>query len=133
MTDLPLFAAWFITYGVVFFIIAMGATIICALGIFANSNFFLVFLMFFLFGLASISFSYFISAFFSRSKTAAVLGTILFLVAFFPYFSVSENTKVGAASPAAACDMTCCPDAYAPFPAPGPPFVRGDVCNSRRR
>lgn len=50
-----------------------------------------VFVYFFLFGLSAITLSFFISTFFSRAKTAVAVGTLSFLGAFFPYYTVNDQ------------------------------------------
>ena len=51
----------------------------------------LVFAYFFVFGLSAIMLSFFISTFFKRAKTAVAVGTLAFLGAFFPYYTVNEE------------------------------------------
>ncbi|KAI3471608.1 hypothetical protein Pfo_028258 [Paulownia fortunei] len=51
----------------------------------------LVFVYFFCFGLSSIMLSFLISTFFTRAKTAVAVGTLAFLAAFFPYYSVDDE------------------------------------------
>lgn len=50
-----------------------------------------VFVYFFLFGLSAIMLSFLISTFFERAKTAVAVGTLAFLGAFFPYYSVNDE------------------------------------------
>ena len=50
----------------------------------------ILFLWLFLFCLAAIALCFLISAFFSRSKTAATVGTMLFFGSYFPYYAVQE-------------------------------------------
>ncbi|KAH6817747.1 ATP-binding cassette A1 [Perilla frutescens var. frutescens] len=52
----------------------------------------LVFVYFFCFGLSSITLSFLISTFFTRAKTAIAVGTLAFLAAFFPYYSVDDES-----------------------------------------
>lgn len=51
----------------------------------------ILFLWLFLFCLAAITLCFLISAFFSRSKTAATLGTMIFFGCYFPYYAVLEE------------------------------------------
>lgn len=51
----------------------------------------LVFIYFFLFGLSAIMLSFLISTFFTRAKTAVAVGTLSFLGAFFPYYTVNDQ------------------------------------------
>lgn len=50
-----------------------------------------VFVYFFSFGLSAIMMSFMISAFFTRAKTAVAVGTLSFLGAFFPYYTVNDE------------------------------------------
>lgn len=52
----------------------------------------LVFVYFFSFGLSGIMLSFMISTFFTRAKTAVAVGTLTFLGAFFPYYTVNDET-----------------------------------------
>lgn len=52
----------------------------------------LVFVYFFSFGLSGIMLSFMISTFFTRAKTAVAVGTLAFLGAFFPYYTVNDET-----------------------------------------
>ena len=50
-----------------------------------------VFMYFFSFGLSAIMLSFLISTFFTRAKTAVAVGTLSFLGAFFPYYTVNDE------------------------------------------
>lgn len=52
----------------------------------------LVFVYFFLFGLSAVMLSFLISTFFSRAKTAVAVGSLTFLGAFFPYYTVNDSS-----------------------------------------
>ncbi|CAM9264642.1 unnamed protein product [Heterosigma akashiwo] len=57
--------------------------------VFKYSDSWLIYLYFLSFGVAIISLCFLISTFFSRSKTAATLGPVIFFALFFPYFPAS--------------------------------------------
>jgi ATP-binding cassette subfamily A (ABC1) protein 3 len=59
-----------------------------------------LFLWLWLFCLAAVALCFLISAFFSRSKTAATLGTMVFFGSYFPYYSVMEEESPFAAKQA---------------------------------
>lgn len=64
----------------------------CTMGsIFKYSDKSVVFLYFFSFGLSAIMLSFLISTFFTRAKTAVAVGTLTFLGAFFPYYTVNDE------------------------------------------
>ena len=68
--------------------------------IFKQSSSLLIFLLFALFGISVTMLCQLIAVFFSRAKTASLVGGVAFLVSFFPYYSVANattpfGTKVG--------------------------------------
>lgn len=83
--------SWFVTYAFQF-AISSGIITLCTMGtLFKYSDKSLVFMYFFSFGLSSIMLSFLISTFFTRAKTAVTVGTLSFLGAFFPYYTVSDQ------------------------------------------
>ncbi|KAL2535052.1 ABC transporter A family member 1 [Abeliophyllum distichum] len=83
--------SWFITYALQF-AISSGIITLCTMGtLFKYSDKSLVFMYFFSFGLSSIMLSFLISTFFTRAKTAVTVGTLSFLGAFFPYYTVNDE------------------------------------------
>ncbi|MFS7977586.1 putative ABC-type sulfate transporter [Helianthus anomalus] len=83
--------SWFITYAIQFAITAAIITV-CTMGtLFQYSDKTLVFVYFFLFGLSAIMLSFLISTFFTRAKSAVAVGTLAFLGAFFPYYTVNDE------------------------------------------
>lgn len=83
LTDTAFWLSWIITYTIIYFIIAVFSTIITSWSLFPFSNWFLVFIMFFLYGLSCMAFSCLISVFFSRAKSAILVGVLVFFVTFF--------------------------------------------------
>eukprot|EP00735_Rhodelphis_limneticus_P009137 TRINITY_DN2560_c0_g1::TRINITY_DN2560_c0_g1_i1::g.19179::m.19179 TRINITY_DN2560_c0_g1::TRINITY_DN2560_c0_g1_i1::g.19179 ORF type:complete len:1829 (-),score=670.14,sp/Q84M24/AB1A_ARATH/37.15/0.0,ABC2_membrane_3/PF12698.2/1.1e-20,ABC2_membrane_3/PF12698.2/2.6e-40,ABC_tran/PF00005.22/8e-28,ABC_tran/PF00005.22/9.3e-22,AAA_21/PF13304.1/3.6,AAA_21/PF13304.1/0.00028,AAA_21/PF13304.1/1.1e+02,AAA_21/PF13304.1/0.00011,AAA_15/PF13175.1/1,AAA_15/PF13175.1/5.1e+02,AAA_15/PF13175.1/0.52,ABC2_membrane/PF01061 len=85
------YTAFFLTY---LFIFTCIAALIAIFGkimvLMEHSAMTVVFCIFFLFGLSVIGFCFLISVFFSRAKTAAFLGVLIFFAAFFFYFGVSD-------------------------------------------
>ncbi|KAL8261643.1 hypothetical protein R6Q59_025692 [Mikania micrantha] len=83
--------SWFITYALQFAITSVIITV-CTMGtLFKYSDKSLVFMYFFLFGLSAIMLSFLISTFFTRAKSAVAVGTLAFLGAFFPYYTVDDE------------------------------------------
>lgn len=73
------------------FAISSAIITICTMSsLFIYSDKSLVFAYFFFFGLSAVMLSFLISTFFSRAKTAVAVGTLSFLGAFFPYYSVND-------------------------------------------
>ncbi|GAU30068.1 hypothetical protein TSUD_332360 [Trifolium subterraneum] len=83
--------SWFITYALQFAISSAVITACTMDNIFKYSDKTLVFAYFFIFGLSAIMLSFFISTFFKRAKTAVAVGTLSFLGAFLPYYTVNDE------------------------------------------
>ncbi|XP_043815842.1 ABC transporter A family member 1 isoform X2 [Manihot esculenta] len=83
--------SWFITYALQF-AISSGIITACTMNnLFQHSDKSVVFVYFFSFGLGAIMLSFLISTFFTRAKTAVAVGTLSFLGAFFPYYTVNDQ------------------------------------------
>ncbi|PIA53512.1 hypothetical protein AQUCO_00900239v1, partial [Aquilegia coerulea] len=90
LKDEIFYLSWFITY-LIQFAVSSAVITVCTMGsLFKYSDKSVVFVYFFLFGLSAIMLSFLISTFFSRAKTAVAVGTLSFLGAFFPYYTVSD-------------------------------------------
>jgi ABC-type multidrug transport system ATPase subunit len=76
---------WFFTgalYILLSTLVLIGAGLACQFAFFVNSNFFAVFLLFFLFGIAMVCFAFWLSSLISSSKTAQTVGYAIILVGF---------------------------------------------------
>ncbi|CAJ1333106.1 unnamed protein product [Effrenium voratum] len=101
---------WYITYGLLWLIPAALMTLICWNSVFQHSDKFLVFLFFWLFGLCAAQFNgglatdqmdlqvvtlcSLIAVFFSKAKTASVVGALLFFLLYFPYLRLDGLTEL---------------------------------------
>ncbi|CAN6577001.1 unnamed protein product [Malus baccata var. baccata] len=83
--------SWFITYALQFAISSAIITVSTMGNLFKYSDKSVVFIYFFFFGLSAIMLSFLISTCFTRAKTAVAVGTLAFLGAFFPYYSVNDE------------------------------------------
>ncbi|CAM9405596.1 unnamed protein product, partial [Scytosiphon promiscuus] len=101
LTDAAHTASWVFNFVCLFFFISLFM-VLCSGSVFEYSDPGLVFFYFFLFFMASTAFCFLVSAFFSRAKTASTLGTLLFFIALFPYFSL-EADDTSAASRRLGC------------------------------
>ncbi|PON86894.1 ABC transporter A, ABCA [Trema orientale] len=91
LKDEIFYLSWFIVYSLQF-AVSSAIIVICTMdNLFKYSDKSVVFIYFFLFGLSAITLSFLISTFFSRAKTAVAVGTLSFLGAFFPYYSVNDE------------------------------------------
>eukprot|EP00742_Colponemidia_sp_Colp-10_P004062 GILJ01004335.1.p1 GENE.GILJ01004335.1~~GILJ01004335.1.p1 ORF type:complete len:1795 (+),score=302.12 GILJ01004335.1:677-5386(+) len=92
LRDFAFYGSWYITYAIIFLIVAIVLTIVSQAGkVFSNSNPAIIFFYFWLFGLASMAYCFFISVFFSRGKTASTVGVLCFFASFFVFFAVSGD------------------------------------------
>ncbi|PQP94895.1 ABC transporter A family member 1 isoform X2 [Prunus yedoensis var. nudiflora] len=83
--------SWFIAYALQFAVSSAIITVCTMDNLFKYSDKTVVFIYFFFFGLSAIMLSFLISTFFTRAKTAVAVGTLTFLGAFFPYYSVNDE------------------------------------------
>ncbi|KAL6133968.1 hypothetical protein ACLB2K_066201 [Fragaria x ananassa] len=83
--------SWFIAYALQFAVSSLIITVCTMDNLFKYSDKSVVFVYFFFFGLSAIMLSFLISTFFERAKTAVAVGTLAFLGAFFPYYSVNDE------------------------------------------
>jgi ABC-type lipoprotein export system ATPase subunit len=99
--DSVFYTSWFVTAFLQFMLISVLMTIVTANGtnyaIFLYSDGGLVFLFFASFSLSIITLCWLISVFFSKSKTAATVGVLLFFATYFPSIAVANpETAMGA-------------------------------------
>ena len=92
VSDLVLSGAWFATYSILFAAIAIAVVIISKPTFFNYSDGGYLFLLFLLYGLSTIAYAQLVAVFFSRAKTAATVGVVIFLGGYFPYFAVGPST-----------------------------------------
>lgn len=91
MIDTPYWLSWIIMYLIIYTAGAIGCTLIGWI-IFKYSDKFLVFLMFFFYGTSCLGYSLLISSMFYKSKTATLIGVLVFFVTYFSMFSIDDNT-----------------------------------------
>jgi ABC-type multidrug transport system ATPase subunit len=106
-------ASWILIYGAQYLVSAIVvAAMLVGSGVFASSGFGPIFLLFLLFGAATISFAAFVSVFFSKARTASTLGTLIYLVSYFPFYGVgTSDSGVGRGGKLGACVLP--PTAFA--------------------
>ena len=81
MQDSAYWLSWIITYSIIIFVgVLIMNSIAAAAKIFGNSNFVLMVIIFYLFGLSLIAFSFMISPFFKKSKVAGTVTMLLNVV-----------------------------------------------------
>jgi len=95
LTDLPYWLSWFSYYIIIITILAFFMTLLMIPML--SSNKFLLFVYFWLYGMALFSYSIFIAAFFSNGKVASIAGSlILFFSAFLIQVVADPEGNVGA-------------------------------------
>ena len=80
MYDISYYVAWLVALGLTWFLIALGVTSVSFVYAFNYSNFGLVLLFNYLFGLASMSFSFFISSLCTRERLGAISGAFVYFI-----------------------------------------------------
>lgn len=91
LPDLLYHGSWFITFQAQWVVTNLLILFVVWDSVFRYSDHWLVFVWLEAVALAVMAFCFLISTFFSRSKTAATLGSIIFFAAFFPYYFVGRD------------------------------------------
>lgn len=79
LSDAALLGSWMTTYIIMFFVTSVLITLIGLSSLWRSSNRGIILITFWLYGISCCSFSFLISVFFSRAKTASTLGVVVFL------------------------------------------------------
>ena len=100
--------SWFITMMLQSILTALLMTLVSARTVFEYSQPALVFLFLLTFLLAVVMLCFLVSTLFSKSKTAATLGTVIFFASFFPYYALTgSGTSPQAKTAACLLAPTC--------------------------
>jgi hypothetical protein len=86
-----LWASWIFNFTCLLFPLAILLTF-AGSGLFQYSGKFFVFIYFFVFLMASMSYSIFISTFFSKSRTASILGSLIFFLGWFIFLGLDSSS-----------------------------------------
>ncbi|KAG7392080.1 hypothetical protein PHYPSEUDO_002304 [Phytophthora pseudosyringae] len=95
MSEGAIILSWYITYLVIFTLSALLQAIASTAGLFPNSDFVLIFIFFLLFSLSVLSFGFFMSTLFSRSRTGSFAGMVLFFFMYFVSSGFSSTSSIG--------------------------------------
>jgi ABC-type Na+ transport system ATPase subunit NatA len=90
-------ASWFLTYFVMFFIIALVQTTALWTSVLKNTDWTLSFLFFLLFNLSCLNLAFLVSTLFSRAKLAGIAGPVVMFAAVMPryaFFSTVNDEEV---------------------------------------
>lgn len=95
LPDLIYHGSWLVTFQVQWVVTNVLIMLVVRTSVFRYSNHWLVFLWLETVALSVMAFCFLMSTFFSRSKTAATLGSLIFFAAFFPYYYVGDKALTG--------------------------------------
>lgn len=90
LTDTVYNLSWLITVLLQMTVVSILITLITASSVFEYSNKVYVFFYFEVFSIAVMNMCFLMATLFSRSKTAALLGPVIFFATFFPYYAVND-------------------------------------------
>ncbi|CAM9094590.1 unnamed protein product, partial [Laminaria digitata] len=109
LPDLVYHGSWLITFQAQWLVTNILVLLVVRTSVFRYSNKWLVFLWLEAVALSVMAFCFLLSTFFSRSKTAATLGSVIFFAAFFPYYYVGgeAQTEVSTKTWASLLAPTC--------------------------
>lgn len=68
------------------------------LAVFTNSNWFIVWLFFFLYAMAAVTYSFMFSTFFCKANIASIVGAIMWFVLLIPYNLISQNSDAASSA-----------------------------------
>jgi ATP-binding cassette subfamily A (ABC1) protein 1 len=104
VSETALVISWILLYLILFLVQSLLITLTATYGgLFSHSNFFLVFLFFFLFGMSIFAFAAFVSSFFSQAKTAATVGALVFFLTYFVDFAITSTKTASRSLRSLAC------------------------------
>jgi len=102
LTDSAYNLSWLITTFIQMTFVSILITLVTGSSVFEYSNKVYVFIYFEAFSLAVINMCFLLSTFFSRSKSASLLGPMIFFASFFPYYAVNDD-QFDSSAKAATC------------------------------
>jgi hypothetical protein len=102
LTDTIYNCSWLITTLTEFTIISILITLVTATTVFQYSDKILVFIYFEAFAFAIVNMCFLLATLFSKSKTASLLGPMIFFATFFPYYAV-QGPEYDRSSKVATC------------------------------
>ena len=96
LKDFPLIISYYLTYFIIFTPLSFAMALELKFGnVFPQAAVGTLFFFFWIFGWAIVSFCYMITPFFNRSRTVSIAATLIWLLAYFPFYNVEP---VGAAT-----------------------------------
>lgn len=104
LSDTAFVASWFVTYFLIFSLIAYLISFLMVATFIQYSNSFLVFIFIYLFVLSLLPFAFLISVFFDKAKLAAIVGPVILFTAVMPrYAFYTSGSSQALAAKQASC------------------------------
>ncbi|XP_038064464.1 ATP-binding cassette sub-family A member 10-like [Patiria miniata] len=96
MSNAAFWLAWFMVYGIVLIVVSLIITLLSkyAINTTATGDFFLVFLILFLYGMSLISLAFMLTPFFNKAVAAGVFATVLTLILTVVYVAITLSSGV---------------------------------------
>jgi len=91
LRDATYFFSWFIFYAAVIFVMSAIMMGMIGINVFNHSNDFLVFLMFFVYGLSLFGFAVVVVSIVSSQRSAATVATLFHLITYFLVFLIRDE------------------------------------------
>ena len=92
LSDAVYALSWLITLTIQSSITTCGILLVTRSSVFEYSDDAVIFLYFFSFSVSVVMFTFLLATFFSKAKSAAILGTIIFFGSYFPFYAVNDPT-----------------------------------------
>jgi len=92
LSDIVYGLSWLFTLTIQSSVTTLGILLVTKGSVFEYSDDVVIFIYFFAFSVSVVMMTFLLATFFSKAKSAAILGTIIFFGSYFPYFAVSGPT-----------------------------------------
>lgn len=94
LSDFSLLCSWCLTSAILSTPLSFAIAAVLKFGkVFPNAEYATLVFLFWSLSLAIVSFSYFVTPFFNKSRTAAIVSVLVWLLLFFPFFAVQPKTN----------------------------------------
>lgn len=91
LSDVNYWLSWFIFYAIIVTIISISSTAILCTRVFANSSWWLIFLLFWGFGISLFGYIVFIQSLFTNARTASIMSILIYFFTSFADYAVNSN------------------------------------------
>lgn len=94
LSDISFYLSWIIHYGIVYTFVALLTAIICKSSIFPSSDFFLIFVWYWLYCMNCLFLALAVSTFFTKAKVGNICGMVIYLGFYILNFVLAGNTSL---------------------------------------